>query len=57
MNEPRKNMKSRWSLKYKRKINCGHPKGFSQKNYCKRQKRGGNYMESFKDWLNEVNNT
>ena len=25
-----------WSLKYKRKINCKRPKGFSQKQYCKR---------------------
>ena len=52
MNEPRENMKSRWSMKYKRKINCSSPKGFSQKNYCKRQKRGGKY-KSFKEWLNE----
>lgn len=48
-------MKSRWSLKYKRRINCSSPKGFSQKNYCKRQKRGGNYLEGFKEWLNELN--
>lgn len=52
MNKPRENMKSRWSMKYKRKINCSSPKGFSQKNYCKRQKRGGKY-KSFKEWLNE----
>ena len=25
----------RWSLKYKRSINCRSPKGFSQKQYCK----------------------
>jgi hypothetical protein len=54
MNEPRKNMKSRWSIKYKKSINCSHAKGFSQKNYCKRQKRGGNYMEGFKEWLNKL---
>jgi hypothetical protein len=24
-----------WTLKYKRSINCVHPKGFSQKQYCK----------------------
>jgi hypothetical protein len=42
-NEPRKGMKTRWSLKYKRNINCSNPKGFSQMNYCKRQKRGGGY--------------
>jgi hypothetical protein len=42
-NAPRSGMKSRWSIGYKKKINCSHPKGFSQKNYCKRQKRGGGY--------------
>jgi thiol-disulfide isomerase/thioredoxin len=25
----------KWSLKYKHSINCNHPKGFSQKQYCK----------------------
>ena len=25
----------KWSLKYKRSINCKRPKGFSQKQYCK----------------------
>ena len=29
--------KRRWSLKYKRSINCKKPKGFSQKQYCKRK--------------------
>ena len=33
----------KWSLKYKRSINCKSPKGFSQKNYCNRQKRHGRY--------------
>jgi len=51
MNKPRKGMKSRWSMKRKRKINCSHPRGFSQKNYCNRQKRGGEYLEGFKEWL------
>jgi hypothetical protein len=50
-NEPRKGMKRRWSISYKRRINCNHPRGFSQKNYCKRQRRGGGYTESFKTWL------
>jgi len=45
-NNPRKGMKSRWSVKYKKSINCKNPKGFSQKNYCKRKSRGGNYLES-----------
>ena len=26
----------KWSLKYKRSINCRKPKGFSQKQYCKK---------------------
>ena len=42
-NKPRGGMKSRWSVKYKKSINCSNPKGFSQKNYCKRKKRGGHY--------------
>lgn len=42
-NKPRKKMKKRWSLKYKKSIDCNNPKGFSQKQYCKRKKRGGNY--------------
>jgi len=25
----------KWSLKYKRSINCRNPRGFSQKQYCK----------------------
>ena len=25
----------KWTLKYKRSINCSKPKGFSQKQYCK----------------------
>jgi hypothetical protein len=25
----------RWSLKYKRSIDCTNPKGFSQKQHCK----------------------
>ena len=27
--------KGKWSIKYKRNINCKKPKGFSQKQYCK----------------------
>jgi hypothetical protein len=27
--------KRKWSLKYKKSINCDNPKGFSQKQYCK----------------------
>lgn len=44
-NKPRKGMKSRWSIKRKRNIDCNNPKGFSQKQYCKRKKRGGKYKD------------
>lgn len=36
-------MKKRWSVKHKRGIDCSHPKGFSEKNYCKRKRNGGKY--------------
>lgn len=42
-NEPREGMKSRWSISYKRSIDCSRPRGFSQRNYCARKKRGGAY--------------
>ena len=42
-NKPRGKMKRRWSVKYKKSIDCSHPKGFSQKQYCKRKRRGGQY--------------
>ena len=29
----------RWSLKYKRSINCRRPRGFSQRQYCRRQNK------------------
>jgi hypothetical protein len=35
--------KKRWSVKYKKSINCNSPKGFSQKNYCKRKRSGVAY--------------
>ena len=36
MRKTRKNKKQhKWSLKYKRSINCSRPRGFSQKQYCK----------------------
>jgi hypothetical protein len=41
-NSPRAG-KKRWSVKQKRGINCSSPKGFSQKQYCKRKARGGGY--------------
>ena len=30
-----KKIGGKWSLKYKKSINCNHPKGFSQKQHCK----------------------
>jgi hypothetical protein len=30
-----KKRQHKWSNKYKKSINCRHPKGFSQKQYCK----------------------
>ncbi len=35
--------KKRWSTKYKRSIDCNNVKGFSQKQYCLRKRRGGKY--------------
>jgi hypothetical protein len=29
----------KWSIKYKKSINCSHPKGFSQKQHCKYGRR------------------
>jgi hypothetical protein len=31
----RKRIGGKWSLKYKKSINCNRPKGFSQKQHCK----------------------
>ena len=39
-------MKKRWSVKYKKSIDCSHPKGFSQKQFCKRKRKGGAYKSS-----------
>ena len=41
-NSPRVGGK-RWSIKQKRGIDCSNPRGFSQKQYCKRKRRGGEY--------------
>ncbi len=30
----------KWSLKYKRSINCKRPKGFSQRQHCKYGRKG-----------------
>lgn len=42
-NKPRAGGKKRWSVRYKKSIDCNNPKGFSQKQYCKRKKSGGAY--------------
>lgn len=42
-NKPRGKMKRRWSVKYKKSIDCSNPKGFSQRQFCKRKRKGGNY--------------
>jgi len=42
-NKPRSGAKRRWSVRYKKSIDCNNPKGFSQKQYCKRKKRKGHY--------------
>ena len=50
-NAPRGKMKSRWSTKYKKSINCSRPKGFSQKAHCagRKKKRGKKmYKEKIK---------
>jgi hypothetical protein len=42
-NKPRAGGKKRWTIKYKKTINCSNAKGFSQKQYCKRKRKGGTY--------------
>jgi len=36
----------RWSMKYKRSINCRHPRGFSQRQHCKYGRRGRGWTTS-----------
>jgi hypothetical protein len=31
----KKKVGGKWSMKYKKSIDCSHPKGFSQKQHCK----------------------
>jgi hypothetical protein len=35
MARSKKRIARKWSMKYKKSINCNRPKGFSQKQYCK----------------------
>lgn len=36
---PQMNLKEKWSAKYKRSINCSHPRGFSQRAHCQGRKK------------------
>jgi len=44
-------MEEKWSQKYKRSINCSHPKGFSQRAHCQGRKihEGSHDFKDFKD--------
>lgn len=35
MAQSKKHVGGKWSMKYKKSINCNRPKGFSQKQHCK----------------------
>jgi hypothetical protein len=39
MTRTKKKVVRKWSIKYKKSINCRRPKGFSQKQYCKYGRR------------------
>ena len=39
-------LKKKWSIKYKKSINCKRPKGFSQKQHCKYRKTYSKYGQS-----------
>ena len=39
MTRSKKRMGRKWSIKYKKSINCNRPKGFSQKQHCKYGRR------------------
>ena len=51
-------MSEGWSAKYKKSIDCNNPKGFSQKQYCDRQKRGGAYKtdSKYEQMFNDLEN-
>ena len=44
----------KWSLKYKKSINCGRPKGFSQKQYCKYSRKQRKRTRKNKSGMNRV---
>ena len=37
--DSKRKRRQKWSMKYKKSINCRKPKGFSQKQYCKYGRR------------------
>lgn len=39
LKEEIESLKEKWSAKYKRSINCSHPKGFSQRAHCQGRKK------------------
>ena len=39
-NKTKSRKSKKWSIKERRSINCKHPRGFSERQYCKRQSRG-----------------
>ena len=39
MARSKKRIPRKWSMKYKKSINCNRPKGFSQKQHCKYGRR------------------
>ena len=53
-----KKIQAEWSVKYKKSIDCNNPKGFSQKQYCDRQKRGGAYKtkSKYEQMFNDLEN-
>ena len=42
---PKESIEEKWSKKYKRSINCSHPKGFSQRAHCAGKKKHNESLE------------
>lgn len=45
----------KWSEKYKRSINCAHPKGFSQRAHCQGRKKNEGVLDNIKHNLKLAN--
>lgn len=43
-----KKITHKWSIKYKKSINCKKPKGFSQRQYCKYGRKNVIYTRKVK---------